>query len=128
MVSTAGRGRILVMQGHSVRGIEEYLEPGESVAFATEDRVTVGNENGLWGFVTGSRALFYARRGLIMKSDLIIELPFETIHYCTIVTLGRKIRRMYLLLNDFVIRGDPADLVGMHRAVSAAGKINCGQT
>ena len=62
--------------------IEKFLMPNEIVSYATRGSLYVGNMPGLKGYVTKNRVIFYKRDGLIIKNDILNEIPMEQVKRC----------------------------------------------
>jgi len=100
--------------------IEKFLLPNEIAVYTTKGSLYVGGEEGLKGYVTNNRVIFYASKGLIFKSDRLHEIPLKDIHYYKIVEEGLVLKKMYLQLNDLRIKGDRSDVLELYRAIQVA--------
>jgi hypothetical protein len=97
--------------------IEKYLMAGEAVNYATRGGLYVGGEEGLRGYVTNARVLFYASKGLLFKSDRLHEIPIASLGKYKIVEEGLILKTMYLQLNDLKIKGDRSDILDLYKAI-----------
>ena len=100
--------------------IEKFLLPNEIAVYKTSGSLYVGGEEGLKGYVTNNRVIFYASKGLIFKSDHLHEIPLKDINYYKIVEEGLVFKIMYLQLNDLKIKGDRSDVLELYRAIQIA--------
>lgn len=100
--------------------LEKFLLPNEIAAFSTNGSLYVGGEEGLKGYVTNNRVIFYGSKGLIFKSDRLHEIPLKDINYYRIVEEGLVLKKMYLQLNDLKIKGDRSDILELYRAIQIA--------
>jgi len=100
--------------------IEKFLLPNEIVVYSTEGSLYVGGEEGLKGYVTNNRVIFYASKGLIFKLDRLHEIPLKEINYFKIVEEGLLLKKMYLQLNDLKIKGDRSDILELYRTIQVA--------
>jgi hypothetical protein len=100
--------------------IEKFLLPNEIVVYSTEGSLYVGGEEGLKGYVTNSRVIFYASKGLIFKLDRLHEIPLKEINYFKIIEEGLLLKKMYLQLNDLKIKGDRSDILELYRTIQVA--------
>jgi hypothetical protein len=100
--------------------IEKFLMPNEIVSYATRGSLYVGNRPGLKGYVTKNRVLFYKRDGLIIKNDILNEIPMEQIKSYKIVEEGIVFKNMYFQLNELKIKGDRSDILELYRAIQTA--------
>jgi|SRR5659263_133218 len=100
--------------------IEKFLMPNEIVSYATRGSLYVGNMPGLKGYVTKNRVIFYKRDGLIIKNDILNEIPMEQIKYYKIVEEGLVFKSMYFQLNELKIKGDRSDILELYRAIQTA--------
>jgi hypothetical protein len=100
--------------------IEKFLLPNEIAVFSTTGSLYVGGEEGLKGYVTNNRVIFYASKGLIFKSDRLHEIPLKEINYYKIIEEGLVFKIMYLQLNDLRIKGDRSDILELYRAIQVA--------
>ncbi len=100
--------------------IEKFLVPNEIATYATEGSLYVGGEEGLKGYVTNNRVIFYASKGLIFKSDRLHEIPLKDINYFKIVEEGLILKVMYLQLNNLKIKGDRSDILNLYKAIQVA--------
>jgi len=100
--------------------IEKFLIPNELAVFTTRGSLYVGGEEGLKGYVTNNRVIFYASKGLIFKSDRLHEIPLKDINYYKIVEEGLVFKIIYLRLNDLRIKGDREDILELYRAIQVA--------
>lgn len=100
--------------------IEKFLMPNEIVSFATRGSLYVGNMPGLKGYVTKNRVIFYKRDGLIIKNDILNEIPMEQIKSYKIVEEGFIIKNMYFQLNELKIKGERSDILELYRAIQTA--------
>jgi hypothetical protein len=100
--------------------IEKFLIPNEIAVYTTRGSLYVGGEEGLKGYVTNNRVIFYASKGLIFKSDRLHEIPLKDINYYKIVEEGIVFKIMYLRLNDLRIKGDREDILELYRSIQIA--------
>jgi len=100
--------------------IEKFLLPNEIIIYSTEGSLYVGGEEGLKGYVTNNRVIFYASKGLIFKLDRLHEIPLKEINYFKIVEEGLLLKKMYLQLNDLKIKGDRSDILELYRTIQVA--------
>lgn len=100
--------------------IEKFLLPNEIAVYSTEGSLYVGGEEGLKGYVTNNRVIFYSSKGLIFKSDRLHEIPLKEINYFKIVEEGLLLKKMYLQLNDLKIKGDRSDILELYRTIQVA--------
>ena len=101
-------------------GIEKFLMPNEMAKYATKGSLYVGGENGLKGYVTNNRVIFYTSKGLIFKSDRLNEIPLDQIKSFRMVEEGIVFKKIHLQLNDLKITGDRSDILDLYRAIQAA--------
>ena len=100
--------------------IEKFLLPNEIAIYTTAGSLYVGGEEGLKGYVTNNRVIFYASKGLIFKLDRLHEIPLKEINYYKIVEEGLVFKIMYLQLNDLKIKGDRSDILELYRTIQVA--------
>lgn len=100
--------------------IEKYLVPNEVATFATRGSLYVGGEEGLRGYVTNNRVMFYTSKGLVFKSDRLHEIPLKEIKYVKIIEEGLVFKVMYLQVNDLKIKGDRSDILDLYKAIQVA--------
>ncbi len=100
--------------------IEKFLMPNEIVAYATRGSLYVGNVPGLKGYVTKNRVMFYKRDGLIIKNDILNEIPLDQIKSYRMVEEGLIFKDMYFQLNELKIKGERSDILELYRAIQAA--------
>jgi hypothetical protein len=100
--------------------IEKFLLPNEIAVYTTAGSLYVGGEEGLKGYVTNNRVIFYASKGLIFKLDRLHEIPLKEINYYKIVEEGLVFKIMYLQLNDLKIKGDRSDILELYRTIQVA--------
>jgi len=77
----------------------------------------VGGEQGLKGYVTNKRVIFYTGKGLIFKSDRLHEIPLKDLNYFKIIEEGLVFKVMYLQLNNLRIKGERSDIIGLYKAI-----------
>jgi len=100
--------------------VEKFLIPNEIITYATRGSLYVGGEEGLRGYVTNNRVIFYASKGLIFKSDRLHEIPLKDIAKYKIVEMGIVFKKMHLELNELKIYGDRSDILDLYKAIQVA--------
>lgn len=102
--------------------IEKYLKPHEVITYSTRKKLYVDGDEGLKGFVTDRRVIFYASKGFFSKSCKLYEISFKRIYSYNIIKVGSVIKRMHLQLNDLRISGDRTDILDLFEAIQTAKK------
>jgi hypothetical protein len=100
--------------------IEKYLIPNEIATYATKGSLYVGGEQGLKGYVTNNRVIFYSSKGLLFKSDRLIELQLKEIKLFKIIEEGLVFKSMHLQLDTLRIKGERSDILALYRAIQMA--------
>ncbi len=100
--------------------IEKFLMPNEIITYSTRSSLYVGNMPGLKGYVTKNRVIFYKREGLIIKNDILNEIPLDQIKSYRMVEEGLIFKDMHLQLNELKIKGERSDILELYRAIQAA--------
>ena len=97
--------------------IEKFLVKNEVTVYATRGSLYVGGEQGLKGYVTNKRVIFYTGKGLIFKSDRLHEIPLKDLNYFKIIEEGLVFKVMYLQLNNLRIKGERSVIIGLYKAI-----------
>ncbi|MDD1674856.1 MAG: zinc ribbon domain-containing protein [Methanomicrobiales archaeon] len=97
--------------------IQKYLQPNEIAIFRTKGNLVVGGEDGLKGYVTNNRVMFYASKGLVFKKDRLLEMQLSSLSTFRIVEEGMILKKMHLRLNDFKITGNRSDILELYSTI-----------
>jgi hypothetical protein len=100
--------------------IGKFLEPDEEVTYSTRGTLYVDGDDGLRGYVTDRRVIFYAGKGFLSRPSRLYEISLKRIYSYNIIEVGLLIKKMHLQLNDLKISGDVADISGLFEAIRTA--------
>ena len=100
--------------------IEKYLMPNEIVIYSTKGFLSVGDEEHFEGHVTNNRVMIYTSKGLIFKTDRLLDVPIGAIKSFKIVEEGIIFKKMYLHLNEYRLVGNRMDILELYRAIQSA--------
>jgi hypothetical protein len=102
--------------------LDDFLLPAENIRFSSRDSLVEYGGRTYRVLVTDKRLIFYAQRGMLMKSDDIVSERLDSLHGLKYFEGGMFFRHAIISVQGSMkmdIRGSPSDLKPLFHSLQA---------
>jgi hypothetical protein len=107
--------------------LDDFLLPAENIRFSSRDGLVEYGDRRYRVLVTDRRLIFYAQRGMLMKSDDIVSERLDSLHGLKYFEGGMFFRYAIISVQGSMkmdLRGSPSDLKPLFHSLQALVSSN----